>query len=184
MKGYLILADGFEEMEAVYTISILRELGVELETISISDSLEVASSHNVVLFADALWNERDIYDGDFLVLPGGQPGTNNLKMFVPLKDVILYYMNNRTIAAICAAPSILGELGILEGRRVACYPGYEESLTEATIVYEPVVVDNNLITSRGAGTAADFAFAIADRVVDKDKVERFKREYCGCNEPC
>ena len=180
MKVFLILADGFEEMEATYTIALLREMGVDLKTVSISSSKEVCSSHEVSLLTDFCWEECNLYEGDLLILPGGQPGTNNLASFSPLKDVILYYFNNnKIIAAICAAPSILGDLGILKGKKATCFPGYEERLIGATILHDIVVVDNNLITSRGAGTAAAFSFAIAEKVASPERIKETKSKFYG-----
>ena len=179
MTAYMILANGFEEIEATYTIALLRDAGVNLKTVSISSSKEICSSHDVSLFADLSWDECDIYDGDALILPGGQPGTDNLALYKPLEDVIVHYLNNKIVAAICAAPSILGDLGLLNGRTVTCYPDYEDKLKGAIILRDSVVIDNNLITSRGAGTAADFAFAIARKMADPSKVKETENKFYG-----
>jgi len=179
MKAFLILANGFEEMEVTYSVAILRELGVDLKTVSISSEKKVCSSHEIILYADLCWDECDVYSGDILILPGGQPGTNNLASFAPLKDVIVHYFNHGIIAAICAAPSILGDLGLLNNCVATCFPDYEERLKGANIVHERVVTDGNIITSRGAGTAADFAFAIAEKVIDPKTINEAKKKFLG-----
>lgn len=160
MKAYIILANGFEEMEVMYPVTILRAVGIDVVTISISDNLNVIGSHGVNIISDSLFSEIDPLNADVLILPGGQPGTENLAKFEKLKNVLDYYHKNKTIASICAAPSILGGLGMLNGREATCYPGYESELMGAVISNSGVVIDKNIITAKGPGVAKEFAFAI------------------------
>ena len=119
-RAIVVLANGFEEMEFSYPVSVLREAEFEVITVSITGSLLVEGSHGIQIEADSLWDDTDLFSGDILVLPGGQPGTNNLIMFEKLGEIVDYYCKNRVIAAICAAPIILGQRGLLSGKRVTC----------------------------------------------------------------
>jgi len=157
-KAYVFLADGFEDIEALGTIDILRRAGIEVKTVSITDSHTVESAHGMKVEADILFEKNNFSDGDMLVLPGGMPGAANLNAHDGLRSVLLLHDDNKMrIAAICAAPMILGKLGILQGRRATCYPGFEEHLDEATYTSELVTTDGHITT--GEGPAATFAFA-------------------------
>jgi len=125
---YAFLADGFEETEAIAVIDLLRRAKVEVDTVSISDKYEVTSSHNFIIKADKLIDEIDIDNGEMLFLPGGIPGTPNLFACKKLTDAIIRYNDEgKKLAAICAAPSIFGELGILQGKEATVYPGLEDN---------------------------------------------------------
>lgn len=177
MKAYIIMADGFEEMEFTYPVSILRDAGMDIVALSISDSINVKGSHGIVFSADALWGDVDIYDAELIILPGGQPGTTNIYNFVPLHEVLRYYAKEKNLAAICAAPSVLGNLGILNERKAVCYPGYEEKLNGATVVSEGVVVDGNIITAIGAGVAKDFATEIVKKYLPEESYNTVINKY-------
>lgn len=158
---YLFLAEGFEEIEALSVVDLLRRADIEIKTVSITDKLEVEGSHKIKVLADSIFESDQLEDGVMLVLPGGLKGTNNLMAHKGLKELLFTYQNNqKKLAAICAAPSILGMNGILRGKKATCFPGFEEKLLGAEPVSEKVVVDGNIITSRGAGTAIDFALSI------------------------
>ncbi len=161
MKAYLFLAAGFEEIEAITPMDVLRRADIQLTTVSITNSLWVAGAHHITIEADALFTDLDFNDADLLVLPGGMPGTTNLNNYHPLLDLILkHYSKGKTIGAICAAPLILGKLGLLNNRDATCYPGYEIHLKGANIIDEAVVRSSQIITSKGAGTALEFSLEL------------------------
>lgn len=169
-KVLIFLADGFEEIEALTVVDLLRRVNIQIEMVSISDSLEVTGAHNINVKSDVLFTDADFQNAEMLILPGGMPGTRNLEACRPLCNKLKeFHREGKMIGAICAAPLILGSNGILEGKKACCYPGYEEELTGATVIYDDVTVDGNIITSRGLGTAISFAHAIATRFIGLEK---------------
>jgi 4-methyl-5(b-hydroxyethyl)-thiazole monophosphate biosynthesis len=159
--AYLFLASGFEETEAIGAVDVLRRGGVETIIVSITEETKVTGAHGIPVVADVLFQEADFGDADALVLPGGMPGSNNLNAFAPLKELLLkQYKQGKIVAAICAAPLVLGGLGLLKGRKATCYPGFEHSLEGAILSGEAVAVDLPLITGRGPGLVFDFALAL------------------------
>ena len=174
-KVYVFLADGFEEIEGLTVVDLLRRAGEDVETVSIMGRKMIEGSHKIKVEADALFEETDFTEGKMLVLPGGMPGTLNLGKHEIVKKVITSYAaGGKLTAAICAAPSVLGENGILEGKHAVSYPGFEEKLLGAKVGAEKVAVDGNIITSRGMGTAIEFAMAIVkwlDPQADIDAME-------------
>ncbi|MBQ9915160.1 MAG: DJ-1/PfpI family protein [Clostridia bacterium] len=160
---YVFLADGFEEIEALSVVDILRRCQIEVQTVSITENKQVTGSHGIPLLADIVLTEADTDQAQALILPGGLPGSDNLQACKPLENALKKAAKEgRIVAAICAAPKVLGAFELLSGKKATCYPGFEKELLGATPVTEKVVQDGNAITSRGAGTAADFAFALAD----------------------
>lgn len=158
---YVHLADGFEEIEAVTIIDVLRRAGLIVITVSVSGNRLVKGSHNIEMNADYLFEDVDYANGEMILLPGGMPGSKNLNEHKGLKQQILEYQKDgKYLAAICAAPIVFGGLGILKGKRVVCYPGYEAHLIGAEIQTNPVLVDNNVITGRGVGAALKFSLEI------------------------
>ncbi|MBR3576819.1 MAG: DJ-1/PfpI family protein [Clostridia bacterium] len=156
---YVFLAEGFEEIEALATVDILRRAGMDVGTVSVTGEREVTGAHAITVTADI--TEINLDDVDAVILPGGMPGTLNLKASDKVQDAIKYsFDNNKLMCAICAAPLVFGGAGFLKGKKAARYPGFEHELIGADVVYEPVVRDGNIITSRGAGTAHLFAFEI------------------------
>ncbi len=167
-KICVFLADGFEEIEALTPVDILRRGGMDVVTVSIGKKT-VAGSHGINVEADVLLDEADTDDADMLVLPGGKLGTENLKACRALEEKILEFNEKKKfIAAICAAPTILGGLGILKGKKAVCYGGLEEKLTGALVSDEPVVRDGHLITSRGMGTSVDFGLKLLEIFTDSE----------------
>ncbi|MBO7288641.1 MAG: DJ-1/PfpI family protein [Clostridia bacterium] len=169
---YVMLAEGFEEIEALAFVDILRRANIDVQTVSADNSDTVAGSHGIIVVPDIkLKNVCEIGEG--IVLPGGLPGTYNLR---DNPDVIkLIEKHNKAgkyIAAICAAPSVLGKFGFLENKKATCYPSFEEELVGAVCSSERVVVDGNVVTSRGAGTAHDFAFKFVELL--KGESEAYK----------
>lgn len=161
MKVYTFLADGFETIEALCVVDILRRAKIDVTTVSIKNSKEVVSAHNITVIADAIFDEVDFSDGDALFLPGGLKGTNNLEAHEGLKSLILeYYKDDKYLIAICAAPSILGHLGLLEGKKATCYPGFEPDLKGAVYKGDGVVEDGKIITARGMGKTIDLGLKL------------------------
>ena len=171
-KAYIFLADGFEEIEGLTVVDILRRAGVEIQMVSITGKKEVKGAHGFGIHADALLHEVDPMKADLLFLPGGMPGTKRLAAHGGLAAFLKEKnAEGKRLAAICAAPSVLGGLGLLEGRRAACYPGFEEALTGAEVSFDPVVVCGNVTTSRGMGTAIPFALALTEQLAGKEKAD-------------
>lgn len=170
---YTFLAEGFETIEALTPVDILRRAGIENKTVSITKSRKVTSAHGVSVEADITLDEADFDKADILFLPGGMPGTKNLAACDELMShVDDFVKNNKTVAAICAAPALtLGERGLLNGRKATCFPGMEEHLKGAQFIKEEVVVDGNIITSRGMGTAIALGLALVEKLEGKAKAE-------------
>jgi 4-methyl-5(b-hydroxyethyl)-thiazole monophosphate biosynthesis len=171
-KVFIFLADGFEETEAVATIDILRRGGLEVITVSISEKNVVTGAHHIPILADQLFTETDVSAGEALVLPGGMPGASNLNNCPELKNhLIQYATEGKKIAAICAAPLVLGGLDLLQGKKATAYPGFESTLKGAEFEKKPVVKDGNIITGQGPGFVFDFALAIVEELQGKAKAE-------------
>ena len=169
MKVAVFLAKGFEETEAVATIDVLRRAGIEVITVSVSENVKVESTHSMTICADLLFEEVDFSQTDMIVLPGGMPGTLNLDKHDGLKSEILdFNEKGKYIAAICAAPLILGKLGILDGREATCFPGYENNLIGAKLSTKGVVVDNNIITGCAVACVFDFALKLVKILAGQD----------------
>lgn len=165
----VFLAEGFEEIEALTVVDLLRRANVQTEMVSIGDTKQVTGAHGIKVEADLLFKEMKTDDVTMLVLPGGMPGTVHLEEYEPLTSLLKKYAKEeKFISAICAAPRVLGGLGLLEGRRACCYPGVEERLTGAMTSENSVEVDGPFITSRGLGTAIPFAGAIIERLCGAD----------------
>ncbi|MDE6760640.1 MAG: DJ-1/PfpI family protein [Lachnospiraceae bacterium] len=176
-KVYLFLATGFEEVEALTVVDILRRGGVDCKTVSVTGDYDVTSSHMVTVRADLLFDEADFSDGEMLVLPGGIPGTPNLKAHEGLAKLIGQYKEaGKDLAAVCAAPTIYGEMGLLEGKNATCFPGMEEGLLGANKLTDNVVCDGQFITSRGMGTCIDFGLALLARLTDQDKAQEIGKK--------
>ena len=164
-KIAVFLANGFEEIEAVSIIDILRRADIETTTISISGNREVNGSHKIKILADKLFNEINIDDYSMIVLPGGMPGSKNLNEHPGLREQILnFHEQNKMLGAICAAPLVFGNLGILKNKKATCYPGYENQLHGAVVTGEKTEVSGNIITGKGAGVAIDFSLKIVETI--------------------
>ena len=171
-KAAVLLADGFEEIEALTAVDLLRRARIYVDTVSISDDYMVAGSHGINVQTEDLFDEVNFDEFDMLVLPGGMPGTTNLEAHPGVKQVVRAFCEGgKYVGAICAAPSILGNMGLLKGKRAICYPSFEEKLSGAVLVKAPVVQDGNIITSRGMGTAIDFGLKLVEVPSDKLKAD-------------
>lgn len=165
---YVFLAEGFEEIEALTQTDVLKRAGIDVINVGVTGEF-VKGAHGIVVKSDiSLSDAFEKNDAEGIILPGGMPGTTNLfeseKLNIMIKKA---YDEKKLIAAICAAPSILGKLGLLKGKKATCYPGFEETLFGAKISKKNVVKDENIITSRGAGTAMEFALSIAEYITGK-----------------
>lgn len=159
---YVFLANGFEEIEALGTVDILRRSELEVKTVSINETLEVEGTHGIKVIADILTDEVCEDDVEAVVLPGGMPGADNLENCRFVTDLVTKAASEgKIIAAICAAPKIPGVLGLLTGLKATCYPGFEGKLFSAKISHKRVVCDKNFITAKGAGVTDEFAVEIA-----------------------
>ena len=183
-KVYVFLADGFEEIEALTVVDLLRRAGAQVTTVSISDQETLIGRSRIPVIADAMWSEHITDDADMLVLPGGQPGTTYLGKHSGLrKQLKEAAAKDVYVTAICAAPTVLADHGILEGRKATCYPGLESQLKAAgaeVVTDKEVVKDGKVVTSRGAGTAMAFALKLID-VLFGDKAENEIKKSIVCD---
>jgi len=165
---YLFLADGFEEIEGLTVVDLLRRADISIKTVSITGSLTVTGAHTIKVEADTLFEKEDFKDASLLVLPGGMPGTKHLLEHTGLVSLLKNFNEQeKKLAAICAAPSVLGVNGILNGKKATCYPGFEEKLLGAESTDNKVEVASNITTSKGLGTAIDFSLEIISQLKDK-----------------
>jgi len=171
-KVYVFFAEGFEEIEALTVVDMLRRVNVETVMVSVGAERIVKGAHNIPVVTDGLFAEFSYEDGTMAVLPGGMPGTNHLMAHEGLKKVLLsYHEAKKYLAAICAAPSVLGMNGLLEGRHATCYPGFEEKLLGAKALPDAVVMDGTIITSRGMGTAISFGATLVSVLAGEETAE-------------
>jgi len=162
-KVYVFLADGFEDVEALIPVDVLRRGGQDVVTVSVmDDSQTVESAHGVTMIADTWIGDCDLTDADLLLLPGGMPGASNLYACEPLRQALVNQQEEgKMIAAICASPAVvLGQMGLLQGYRATCYPGFEQLLSGAEYTGELCTVDGNIITGEGPAAAFPFAYAL------------------------
>lgn len=171
---YMFLADGFEEIEALCPLDLLRRAGLEVRTVGIGGSV-IQGSHGIKVTADMVDTDFDGKDIDMVILPGGMPGSVNLDASVTVdKALKLAAEKNAYLCAICAAPLVLGRRGLLAGKRVTCYPGFEHELTGASEIVTGVATDGKVITAEGMGVALDFGLALVAALTGKDQAERIK----------
>ena len=172
---YVFLADGFEEIEALATVDFLRRCDLEVVTAGVG-SQDVTGAHDITVLADTVESMLEKSDDvEAVVLPGGMPGTLNLQKSKYVNEMLEYaFDKNIVIAAICASPSVLGAKGMLDEKKATCFPGFENQLGKAIFTGNYVEVDENIITSKGAGCSIDFAAAIAERIVGADKAMHVK----------
>ncbi|MCM1246300.1 MAG: DJ-1/PfpI family protein [Roseburia sp.] len=176
-KAVMLFANGFEEVEALMTADILMRGGVEVTLASITEEMEVTGSHGIRVGMDAVMEQVDFAGQDAVLIPGGMPGTLNLGDSKKVTGVLTeMHEAGKIVGAICAAPSVLGQCGMLKGKRATCYPGFEEKLTGAEFVDEKAVVDGNVVTSRGLGTSMEFGFALLEVLVSKEKAEEIRKQ--------
>ncbi|MBJ2195648.1 MAG: DJ-1/PfpI family protein [Muribaculaceae bacterium] len=159
--SYIFLAPGFEEIEALTVLDVMRRAGMDVKTVSITDERNVAGAHGVTVTADLLYSETDFITPEWLILPGGMPGATNLSEFAPLNTLLVNQAQSGKIAAICASPGVvLGPLGILDGKEATCYPGFEKLMPYAIHRDTQVIALDRIITANGPSAALRFALAI------------------------
>lgn len=160
-KVCVFFAEGYEEIEALTVVDLLRRGGIDIETVSVTGEKTVTGSHGVPVIMDKLFDEVDFTKVDMIVLPGGMPGTKNLEAHEPLMQrVDEFCASQKYVAAICAAPSILGHRGLLQGRKACSFPDFESHLEGAQVTCCSVEMSGNIITSRGMGCAVDFGLVL------------------------
>ena len=161
----LFLAKGFEEIEALATVDILRRAEISVQTVSITHGNYVEGAHGIKVTTDTVFADLDFSTVDILVLPGGMPGAKHLNEHEELKEQLkIFAERGNTVAAICAAPMVLGGLGLLEGKKATCYPGFESELTGATTTGNSVEVSGNIITGKGPGFVFDFTLQLVETI--------------------
>jgi 4-methyl-5(b-hydroxyethyl)-thiazole monophosphate biosynthesis len=176
---YLFLANGFEEIEALTTVDILRRAGCNIVTVGVGGK-EITGAHNIKVIVDIEESEADTKDLDMVILPGGMPGTLNLEKSKTVQNTVKYCCkNDKYLAAICAAPSILGHMNILKDHEAVCYPGFEKELHAKKIPKKSVCVSGKIITAKGAGVAVEFALKIVELLFGSDK-SKLLRESIQC----
>lgn len=174
---YVHLAEGFEEIEALTVVDVLRRAKLPVVTVSIGSTLQVTGAHQISVVADRLFKDVDYSVGSMILLPGGMPGAKNLNEHAGLRSKIMEYSaSGKYLAAICAAPLVLGSLGLLKGKKVVCYPGFESTLEGAHVTLDACMVDNQIITARGVGAALTFALELVKILVGIELAEKLKKE--------
>ena len=162
-KVYIFLADGFEDIEGLTVVDLMRRAQIDIKTVSIKDIRDITTSHGIHMQTDLVFKEIDFSDADMLVIPGGMPGTKYLGEYQPLCDLLTDFY--KKVAAICAAPTVFAALGFLEGRKATAYPSCMDGLKGAERSLDSVVIDGNVTTSRGLGTAVDFALSLIGQLL-------------------
>lgn len=168
MKVTTFLTEGFETVEALAVVDILRRAKINVDTVSITGNRHVTSAQSIAVEADTLFEEANFEDSDVLFLPGGPGHTSYLEHAGLLELIKKHYAQGKRVAAICAAPSILGKLGLLEGKKAVCFPGFENDLKGAEVLADRVVTDGNITTSKGMGTSLDLGLELVRLLVGQE----------------
>lgn len=159
--SYIFLAPGFEETEAITVVDVMRRAGMDIKTVSITPNHSVTGAHGITLTADLIYDKTDFITPEWLIIPGGMPGAENIAKFQPLNTLLINQAQSGKIAAICASPGVvLGPLGILDGKEATCYPGFEKFMPNAIHRDAPVIALDRIITGNGPSAAFHFALAI------------------------
>lgn len=171
------MANGFEETEFVTPFDYWQRGGINVTLASISDSLDVVGAHNLAIKANALLKDVNLANFDAVCLPGGGPGVKNLRASAAVADILRKFDDaGKRIFAICAAPLVLSQAGLLKNRKCTCFPGCESELDCKQFLTDRVVVDGNVITSRGAGTAEEFAFECLAHMTERETAEKIRKQ--------
>lgn len=179
--GYSLcfFADGFEEIEAFTSVDVMRRAGLNVEMVTVTPDEIVTGAHDVPVLCDKNVVNCDFFDAELVLLPGGMPGASTLEKCGELRNLVLRFaQEQKPIAAICAAPMVLGKLGLLKGKKATCYPGFEQYLEGAECTGAPVERDGNIITGKGPGAAMEFALAVVELLQGKEKVQELKEAMC------
>ena len=171
----VLLANGFEELEAITPVDVLRRNNIDVRTVSITNEKLITGTHGIQIATDLIASDVPLDNIDMLILPGGMPGVKNLDASPITKIFIDATLKNKgRLAAICAAPSILGDMGLLEGKEAICYPGFEDRLTGAKISSDTVVLDGKILTAAGMGAALDMGLKIVEIFCGKQKADELR----------
>ena len=172
---HIFLAEGFEEVEALLLVDIIRRAGLEIKIVSVTGDKLVKSSHGVAVFADTLIENEELEGSEMLILPGGMPGSVNLSKSTLLCEAIKrQYDRGGLLSAICAGPMVLGKMGLLKGKSVTCYPGFEDYLEGACYTGKLIEQDGNIITGKGPAAAFPLGLAIVERVGGRELADKVK----------
>jgi len=175
-KVYEFLADGFEEIEALAPVDIFRRGGVEIKTVSCNGADMVESAHGIIFKADMKFEDADFSDADLLMLPGGLPGATNLRDHQGVCEAVTRQAKSgKKIAAICAAPLVFGHLGLLDGKRATCYPGFEKYLGDAEYTHELFTVDGNITTGEGPAATLPYTYELLSQFIGKERTADIER---------
>ena len=174
----VFLADGCEECEALLVVDILRRAGINVVTASINGSRSLTSSHSVKIEADEIIENVDFDAADIVVLPGGIPGTYNLKDSETVCKTATEFAEKKMVAAVCAAPSVLASLKLLEGKKATVAPSFEDRMEGAVMTRESVTVDGNIITGQGLGASIPFALKIVEMLLDRETADAVAKKIC------
>jgi 4-methyl-5(b-hydroxyethyl)-thiazole monophosphate biosynthesis len=176
-KAFVHFAEGFEEIEALTIVDVLRRAGIPVLMISVTGQLDVTGAHEITVKTDTLFENTDYEEAEILILPGGMPGSRNLNADEGLKKQLAYFSEKgKKIAAICAAPLVLGGLNILNGHEAVCYPGFENTLTGASLKYDPALKSGNIVTGRGPGAALNFSLMLVEDLKGKNEADQLARD--------
>ncbi len=171
-KVFIFFAEGFEEVEAITPVDVLRRAGVDVVAVSVTGKHEVIGSHNITILTDVLIEDIKNEQADMLILPGGMPGALNLNNNKLLKEMIRRHsQQGKQLGAICAAPLVLGGMGLLKDKTATCYPGFEDKLLGASVTTKPVETSGNIVTGKGVGAAMIFTLEIVAELIDKKTAE-------------
>lgn len=169
-KVCVLLAEGFEEVEALTVVDLLRRARVYVDTVSVTEEYMIRGSHGIAVQTEDLFDEVNLEEFDMIVLPGGLPGTTNLGAHSGVRRIVKDFVESgKYVAAICAAPTILSDLGLLKGKRVTCYPDMERKISGAVLTGAPAMVDGNIVTGQGVGAAVDFALELIAVLLGNEK---------------
>lgn len=178
-KVSVFMANGLEEVECLAVVDMLRRGGIEVEMISVNGEKTVTGSHNISIIADTVFEKADISQSDLLFLPGGMPGVTNLGNHQGLCQCLkTWAKENKPIAAICAAPSLLGQLGLFKGKQFTCYPGFEKYLSDGKHMEENIVADGTLITAKSVAYAIDLGIKLVEILEGENKAIKLKEDIC------
>ncbi len=176
MRAYVLLANGFEEIEAITPIDVLRRAGFDVTTLSIHDSKKITGAHNVIIAADGLLSDYLNESPDIIITPGGMPGSTNLKESNLVIEIIKKQVSeNRHVASICASPIVLDEADVLNTKNYTCYPGFEKVIKSGNYSDDRVVSDNKIITAKGPGVAIEFALKIVEELLGENVSNDLKK---------
>lgn len=173
--SFLFLAEGFEEIEALTVVDLLRRADIPVKTVSITTALQVTGAHGVTVKADLLFDNTHFADAEWLILPGGMPGASNLYEYAPLQGLLKAQLDSERgrIGAICASPAVvLGQMGLLKGERATCYPGFENMLEGAEVVDAPVVKSGRFVLGNGPANAMVWALAIISETLGSQEANK------------